>query len=140
MLYWQLILVISIPFDDLFEIKYVFDFKCISDYWYNDKLCLYLTSEESNKLFKYKTSSEYQYRRYDKYLPFLNNEVSYNSQKEIAFNYEDESYEKQGTVVCGVKITAKKDSGIRQEIIDNAVKCLNYLGSASIWEQEARHD
>ena len=127
-------------FDDLFEIKYVFDFDCISDYWYNDKLCLYLTSEENNKLIEYKTSSKYQNRRYDKYLPFIDNEVSYESQKKIAFGYEDEDYEKQGTVVCGVNITAKKDSGIKQEIIDNAVKCLNYISSDSIWEQEARYD
>ena len=60
--------------------------------------------------------------------------------KKIAFAYEDEDYENQGTVVCGVDITAKKDSGIKQEIIDNAVKCLNYISSDSIWEQEARYD
>ena len=88
----------------------------------------------------YKISSEYQDRRYDKYLPCLDNEVSYESQKKIAFAYEDEDYENQGTVVCGIKITAKKDSGIKQEIIDNAVKCLNYISSDSIWEQEARYD
>lgn len=122
-------------FDDLFEIKYAFVFDRI-----DDKLCLYLTEDENNKLVKYKTSSEYQDRMYDKYLPFLNKDVSYESQKKIAFAYEDEDYEKQGTVVCGVNITAKKDSGIKQEIIDNAVKCLNYISSDSTWEQEARYD
>ena len=127
-------------FDDLFEIKYDFDFDYIDDDWYDDKLCLYLTDEENHKLVEYKASSEYQDRRYDKYLPFLNNEVSYDSLKKMAFEYEDEDYEKQGTVVCGVDITAKKDSGIKQEIIDNAVKCLNYISSDSIWEQEARYD
>ena len=126
-------------FDDLFEIKYAFELDLIDDDWYDDKLCLYLTEDENNKLVKYKTSSEYQDRMYDKYLPFLNKEVSYESQKKIAFAYEDEDYEKQGTVVCGVHITAKKDSGIKQEIIDNAVKCLNYISSDSIWEQEARY-
>ena len=127
-------------FDDLFEIEYAFELDRIDDDWYDDKLCLYLTEDENNKLVKYKTSSEYQYRMYDKYLPFLNKEVSYESQKKIAFAYEDEDYEKQGTDVCGVDITAKKDSGIKQEIIDNAVKCLNYISSDSIWEQEARYD
>ena len=127
-------------FDDLFEIKYAFELDLIDDDWYDDKLFLYLTEDENNKLVMYKTSSEYQDRRYDKYLPFLNKEVSYESQKKIAFAYEDEDYEKQGTVVCGVDITAKKDSGIKQEIIDNAVKCLNYISSDSIWEQEARYD
>ena len=127
-------------FDDLFEIKYAFELDLIDDDWYDDKLFLYLTEDENNKLVMYKISSEYQDRRYDKYLPFLNNEVSYESQKKIAFAYEDEDYEKQGTVVCGVDITAKKDSGIKQEIIDNAVKCLNYISSDSIWEQEARYD
>ena len=127
-------------FDDLFEIKYAFELDLIDDDWYDDKLCLYLTEDENNKLVKYKTSSEYQDRMYDKYLPFLNKEVSYESQKKIAFAYEDEDYEKQGTGVCGVHITSKKDSGIKQEIIDNAVKCLNYISSDSIWEQEARYD
>ena len=126
--------------DDQVEIEYAFELDRIDDDWYDDKLCLYLTEDENNKLVKYKTSSEYQYRMYDKYLPFLNKEVSYESQKKIAFAYEDEDYEKQGTVVCGVDITAKKDSGIKQEIIDNTVKCLNYISSDSIWEQEARYD
>ena len=129
-------------FDDLFEIKYAFELDLIDDDWYDDKLFLYLTEDENNKLVNYKISSEYQDRRYDKYLPFLDKDVSYESQKKIAFAYEDEDedYEKQGTVVCGVDITAKKDSGIKQEIIDNAVKCLNYISSDSIWEQEARYD
>ena len=127
-------------FDDLFDIKYAFEFDSIDDDWYDDKLCLYLTEDENNKLVKYKASSEYQDRRYDKYLPFLNNEVSYETQKKIAFGYEGEDYENQGTVVFGVNITAKKDSGIRKEIIDNAVKCLNYISADSIWEQEARYN
>ena len=67
-------------FDDLFDIKYAFEFDSIDDDWYDDKLCLYLTEDENNKLVKYKASSEYQDRRYDKYLPFLNNEVSYETQ------------------------------------------------------------
>lgn len=127
-------------FDDLFDIKYAFEFDRIDDDWYDDKLCLYLTEDENNKLVKYKASSEYQDRRYDKYLPFLNNEVSYETQKKIAFGYEGEDYENQGTVVFGVNITAKKDSGIRKEIIDNAVNCLNYISDDSIWEQEARYN
>lgn len=127
-------------FDDLFEIKYTFAFDYINDDWYDDHLHLYLTDEENNKLVKYMASSKYQDREYEKYLPFLNNEVSYESQKKIAFEYEDEDYENQGTAVCGVKIIAKKDSGIKQEIIDNAAKCLNYISSDSIWEQEARYD
>ena len=127
-------------FDDLFGIKYVFAFDYISDDWYDDNLHLYLTDEENNKLVKYMASSKCQDKEYEKYLHFLNNEVSYESQKKIAFGYEDEDYENQGTAVCGVKITAKKDSGIKQEIIDNAVKCLNYISSDSIWEQEARYE
>lgn len=127
-------------FDDLFDIKYVFQFDSIDDDWYDDNLSKYLTSEELNKLVEYKSSSEYTTKTYDKYLKFLANNIAYDTQKKIAFEYEDEDYENQGRIVCGVKITAKKDSGIKREIIDKAVDCLNSISCDSIWEQEARYD
>lgn len=127
-------------FDDLFEIKYTFDFGNIDNEWYDEKLTGYLTTDEVNKLVEYKTSSKYTDKSYDKYLYFLDNGISYDTQKKIAFEYEDEDYENQGMVVTGVNITAKKDSGIKQSIIDKAVDCLNNISADSIWEQEARYD
>lgn len=127
-------------FDDLFDIKFTFDFGNIDDDWYDDNLCKYLTLVENVKLIEYKGSPEWKAKSYDKYLHFLNNDISYDTQKKIAFEYEDEDYEHQGMVIQGVRITPKNGNDVKQDVIDNAAKCLKSISGDSIWEQEARYD
>lgn len=126
-------------FDDLFDIRYKFDFGNLT----NDKDMFYdivrqnITEEETKKLDE--LTLPVQWDDYKLMIDFLNNNISYDSRLKIASAYEDDDWENEGSTIVGIKVISKENIGLDKKIVDNVADVLSKL-NGSIWQQEARYD